>query len=57
VITASTPYRNYTTGKDGVKTYVFSHTIPITSCKTVASVTLPSSLSTGAIGVFAIEAG
>ncbi|GAB2865652.1 GH92 family glycosyl hydrolase [Actinoallomurus bryophytorum] len=57
VITGTTPYRNYTTGKDGVKTYVFSQTIPITAGKTVASVTLPPSLSTGAIGVFAIAAG
>jgi predicted alpha-1,2-mannosidase len=56
-IAASTPYRNYTTGKDGVKTYVFAASIPITSGKTVASVTLPSSLSQGAIGVFAISAG
>jgi hypothetical protein len=57
VIAASTPYRNHTSGKDGVKTYVFAETIPITSGKTVASVTLPSSLSQGAIGVFAITAG
>jgi hypothetical protein len=56
-IAASAPYRNYTSGKDGVKTYVFAASVPITSGKTVASVTLPSSLSTGAIGVFAIAAG
>lgn len=57
VIAASTPYRNHSSGKDGVKTYVFAETIPITGGKTVASVTLPSSLSQGAIGVFAIAAG
>ncbi|MDN3351330.1 GH92 family glycosyl hydrolase [Actinomadura sp. DC4] len=57
VITASTPYRNFTSGKDQVKTYVFAETIPITSGKTVTSVTLPPSLSQGAIGVFAIAAG
>ncbi|MCW2864097.1 MAG: hypothetical protein JWP48_5805, partial [Actinoallomurus sp.] len=56
-IAASAPYRNYTSGKDGVKTYVFAASVPITSGKTGASVTLPSSLSTGAIGVFAIAAG
>jgi predicted alpha-1,2-mannosidase len=53
----SAPYRNYSTGKDGVKTYVFAANVPITSGKTVASVTLPPSLSQGAIGVFAIAAG
>jgi hypothetical protein len=57
VITATTPYRNNTSGRDGVKTYVFFQTIPIASGKTVASVTLPPSLSQGAICVFAIAAG
>ena len=54
---ATTPYRNHTSGKDNVKTYVFAQTLPISSGKTVQSVTLPSSLSRGAIGIFAIAAG
>lgn len=57
VIVATTPYRNHTTGKDQVKTYVFAKTLPLTSGKTVKSVTLPSSLSQGTIGIFAIAAG
>jgi hypothetical protein len=40
-----------------VKTYVFAATLPLTSGKTVASVTLPSSLTEGSIGVFSIAAG
>ena len=56
-IVATTPYRNHTSGKDNVKTYVFAATLPLTSGKTVASVTLPSSLTEGSIGVFAIAAG
>jgi hypothetical protein len=57
VIAATAAYRNHTSGKDNVKTYVFAQTIPISSGKTVASVTLPSSLSQGSIGIFAITAG
>jgi hypothetical protein len=56
-IVTSTPYRNHTSGKDNVKTYVFAATLPLTSGKTVASVTLPSSLTEGSIGVFSIAAG
>ena len=54
---ASTPYRNHTSGKDNVKTYVFAASMPITSGKTVANVTLPATLSQGSYGVFAIAAG
>ncbi|MGI5227759.1 GH92 family glycosyl hydrolase [Actinoallomurus sp. CA-142502] len=57
VIAGTAAYRNHTSGKDNVKTYVFAQTIPISSGKTVASVTLPPSLSQGSIGVFAIAAG
>jgi predicted alpha-1,2-mannosidase len=57
VVAVSTPYRNYTSGKDGVKTYVFAASVPLDSGKTVASVKLPSSLSQGAIGIFSIAAG
>ena len=57
VIVATTPYRNHTTGKDQVKTYVFAETLPLTGGKTVRSVTLPASLSRGSIGIFAIGAG
>jgi hypothetical protein len=57
VIVASAEYRNHTSGKDPVKTYVFAQTIPVTSGKTIASVTLPPSVSQGSIGIFAIAAG
>jgi predicted alpha-1,2-mannosidase len=57
VTAGSTPYRNHTSGKDQVKTFVFAAHVPITSGKTVASVTLPPSLSQGSYGVFAIAAG
>jgi predicted alpha-1,2-mannosidase len=56
VIAASTPYRNHTSGRDGVKTYVFAASVPIDSGKTVAGVKLPASLSQGSIGVFSIAA-
>ena len=57
VIVATMPYRNHTTGKDQVGTYVFAETLPLDGGKTVKSVTLPSSLSQGSIGIFAIAAG
>jgi hypothetical protein len=40
-----------------VKTFVFAISMQITSGKTVASVTLPATLSQGSCGVFALAAG
>ncbi len=58
VIIATTPYRNGTDGStQKVKTYIFAETVPLDTGKTVASVTLPATLSQGSIGVFAINAG
>jgi hypothetical protein len=54
---ASTPYRNHTSGKNDVKTFVFATSMQITSGKTVASVTLRATLSQGSCGVFALAAG
>jgi predicted alpha-1,2-mannosidase len=55
-IAATTAYRN--AGGDGqqtVQTYVFAQTIPVDSSKTVASVTLPSTVTAGSMGIFAIS--
>jgi predicted alpha-1,2-mannosidase len=58
LIAATTPYRNFEDGsKQQINTYVFSQTIPITSGKTVASITLPGAVSGGSIGIFTISAG
>ncbi len=57
VIVATTPYRNSGSGPQSINTYVFAQTIPVDSSKTVASVTLPTTVSQGAIGIFAIAAG
>jgi predicted alpha-1,2-mannosidase len=58
VAVATTPYRNAGSGgKQTVKTYVFAQTIPVDGTKTVASVTLPSTLTQGSMAVFAISAG
>jgi predicted alpha-1,2-mannosidase len=58
VIVARLPYRNTMNGQpQQVKTYVFAGTVPVDSSKTVASVTLPTTVNNGSIGVFAISAG
>jgi predicted alpha-1,2-mannosidase len=58
VIVATTPYRNYLDGsQQAINTYVFADTIPVDSSKTVASITLPTTVSQGSIGIFAISAG
>ena len=54
---ASMPYRNVQGGKEMVPTFVFAQTIPADSSKTIATVTLPSSMDVGQIGIFAISAG
>jgi predicted alpha-1,2-mannosidase len=58
VIVADTPYRNSSdNGNQQIHTYVFAETIPVTSGKTVAGITLPATLDTGSIGIFSISAG
>jgi predicted alpha-1,2-mannosidase len=58
VIVATTPYRNYLDGsQQAIDTYVFAQTIPVDSSKTVASITLPATVTQGSLGIFAISAG
>ena len=55
---ATMPYRNYLDGTNQqINTYLFEATIPLTSGKTVESVTLPSTVNNGSFGIFAIAAG
>jgi len=54
---ATTPYRNDPDGEQSVNTYLFSQSIPIDGSKTVATVTLPSDVENGSIGIFDISAG
>ncbi len=56
-IAASLPYRNSATGKDNTKSYVFMAYASLTSGKTIASVTLPATVTGGAMHVFAIATG
>lgn len=57
-IAAKMSYRNVSTNKSqSVATYVFAATIPIVSGETVASITLPASVTLGRIGLFAITSG
>jgi predicted alpha-1,2-mannosidase len=58
VTVAKLPYRNTMDGqKQKIGTYVFADTVPVDSSKTVASVTLPTTVNNGSIGIFAISAG
>jgi hypothetical protein len=56
---AEMPYRDE--GSNGTPTtinmYLFSTTIPVDSSKTVADITLPSTVTNGSIGIFAISSG
>ncbi|HEV2638676.1 MAG TPA: GH92 family glycosyl hydrolase [Actinocrinis sp.] len=52
---ATTSYRNGADGTQTIPTFVFAQTIPVDSTKTVASVTLPSVLNQGSIGIFAVS--
>jgi predicted alpha-1,2-mannosidase len=54
---ATMPYRNVPSGKQMVQTFVFATTIPADGGRTIASVTLPDTVTAGQIGVFAIAAG
>jgi predicted alpha-1,2-mannosidase len=54
VIGADTPYRDTVSGgRDTVRTYLFSASSAITAGKTVQSITMPSSVSSGSLHVFA----
>jgi hypothetical protein len=58
VIAATTPYRNANDDtSQTINTYMFTTTIPVDSSKTVASITLPATVTNGGIGIFAISAG
>ncbi|MBO0803388.1 MAG: GH92 family glycosyl hydrolase [Nocardiopsaceae bacterium] len=56
-VVATTPYRDFDGGSQQVNTYLFANSIPVDSSRTVASITLPSSVNNGSIGIFAIAAG
>jgi hypothetical protein len=53
-VVAVTSYRNTSTGKQTVNTYVFYAAVTLQSGKTVTSVRLPSSLNQGQLHVFSI---
>jgi hypothetical protein len=53
-VAAVTAYRNTSTGKQTVNTYVFYAAVALQSGKTVSSVRLPSSLNQGQLHVFSI---
>jgi predicted alpha-1,2-mannosidase len=57
VAVATLPYRDSSGGEQQISTYVFAATVPITSGKTVASVTLPATTTGGTLGIFSIAAG
>ncbi|MGF6303868.1 hypothetical protein OKW43_005223 [Paraburkholderia sp. WC7.3g] len=53
----TTTYRNAGGGSnDGVKTYLFAQTVPLTPGNLVASVTLPKQVSAGKLHVFGMSA-
>lgn len=57
-IVAQTPYRDTTNGdRQTVDTFVFAATAGLTAGKTVSSVTLPATVSSGQFHVFAIAVG
>jgi predicted alpha-1,2-mannosidase len=56
VIAATTAYRNANDDtSQTINTYLFAGTIGVDSSKTVASITLPATVSNGGIGIFAIS--
>jgi predicted alpha-1,2-mannosidase len=57
VVVAELPYRNCGGGQQSINTYLFAQTIPVDSSKTVATITLPSDVANGAIGIWAISTG
>ena len=54
-IAAKMPYRNSATGVDHATTYVFFTAVALAAGKTAQSVTLPSVVSGGSLGVFAVS--
>ena len=56
-VVAQMPYRNCGGGSQSLNVYLFSENIPVTSSKTVAYVTLPSSVANGDIGIWAVSNG
>ncbi|MBB5443576.1 hypothetical protein HDG38_002187 [Paraburkholderia sp. WSM4177] len=56
-IASTTTYRNAGDGSnDGVRTYPFAQSVPLSPGKLVASVTLPKQVSAGKLHVFGISA-
>ncbi|GHO70984.1 hypothetical protein KSC_098760 [Ktedonobacter sp. SOSP1-52] len=54
LVVTSAPYRNTPTGKENVSVYVFYTEVGLQAGKTIASVTLPSSVKGGQTHVFAV---
>ncbi|QNK81854.1 lectin [Nakamurella sp. PAMC28650] len=58
LIAATTPYRDISNGgRDNVKAYLFTAKAPLTAGRTVASITLPTSVTAGPLHVFAFAMG
>jgi predicted alpha-1,2-mannosidase len=56
-IVAQMPYRNYPTGPDPAKPFIFYASAPLDSAKTVASVTLPANTADHDLHVFSLAVG
>jgi len=54
-IAATLPYRNQGTSREPVKTHVFYAAVPLRAGKTIASVTLPTTVSQGQLHVFTLS--
>jgi predicted alpha-1,2-mannosidase len=58
VTAAATPYRdNEAGGRQALSVYLYAEAVPVDPTRTVASITLPATVNTGSIDVFAISAG
>lgn len=58
LIAATTPYRDTSNGgRDNVKAYLFTAQASLTAGKTVASITLPTTVTAGPLHVFAFAVG
>jgi hypothetical protein len=56
VTAAATPYRdNEAGGSQALSVYLYAEAIPVDPTKTVASITLPATVNTGSIDIFAIS--
>ena len=56
-VVATMPYHDSGAATNDTTTYLFSTTIPVNSSKTVASITLPSTVNNGSIGIFDMVIG